>query len=360
MNKKNLSTIQFACLIGSPIVSLFSGIGTHNLIKTSNLDSWISVIISYFIGLIPLLIFIYIFNYKEELNITEKNTYLFGKTIGNFLNISINILFFSIGMVQLYNISNFAISQFLSETPIIFFMFLFGILIIYSVNTGLENISRIGIIFLTIITILTIISTLGLIPTIDISNLKPILKNGITSPLKGSLLLTTTNVTPIFLLLITAKKNIIEKEKINKYFFIFYTLAFLFIFIAIFLAISSLGIYLCQVYQYPEYTVLKKISLFNFIERIENFIYIKWILNSFLTLSLIVYHISNSSKKNSKLFPLIITLLLIIITNIVFKNNTFFYFLGEHLFPYISLFLLIIYIIIFIKIFIRKRLAKQD
>lgn len=360
MNKDKLTAPLYASLIGSPLVSLFSGIGTHNLIKTSNINSWISVIISYFIGLIHLLIFIYIFNYKEELNISKKNTYLFKKPISNILNVLINLLIFIIGMIQLYNISNFAISQFLSETPILLFMILFGILISYSVLTGINNISRIGIIFLIIITTLTIISTLGLIPTINISNLKPILENGLTPTLKGSILLTITNITPIFLLLITPKKDITNNKNINKYFLLYYSLSFLFIIIAIFLAISSLGIYLCQVYQYPEYTVLKKISLFNFIERIENFIYIKWILNSFLTLSLIVYHISTATKENSKIAPIIITTLLITSTYIIFKSNTIFYYIGEHIFPYVSLFLLIIYIIIFINIFIRKRLAKQD
>ena len=158
------------------------------------------------------------------------------------------------------------------------------------------------------------------------------------------------------MLLIVQKDKISEKQNLSKYFTFFYFLSYLFAFLAIFLCLSSLGIYLCKIYQYPEYTVLKKISLFKFIERIENFIYIKWILNSFITLSLIIYHLSFSIKKESrKLIPTISTLLLIFFSSYIFKNNTLFYFIGLHYFPIVCLALFILYLIIGINIFIRKR-----
>ena len=356
MKKDKLTAFQFACLLGSPIFSLFSGIGSHNLIRITGVDAWISVLISFVLGLIPFLLFLYIFNYQPTLNILEKNKYLFGKYLGTILNFLINIFIFLIGTVQLFNVSNFAISQFLAETPILWFMILFGLLIIYNVYTGIENISRVTIIFLSVIIFMTIISTTGLIPTIETANLKPYLENGIIPPLKAGILLTITNVSPIFMLLIVKKDKITENQKLTKYFTFFYFLAYLFAFLAIFLCLSSLGIYLCKIYQYPEYTVLKKISLFRFIERIENFIYIKWILNSFITLSLVIYHISFSIKKESKkLTPIISTFLLIFLSNYIFKNNTLFYYIGLHYFPIICSILLILYLIIGINIFIRNK-----
>lgn len=355
MKKDNLTSFQFACLIGSPIFSLFNGLGSHNLIHIAKVDAWISVLISFLLGMIPLAIFLYLFNYKKDLNILEKNKYLFGPFLGTIMNILINIFIFFIGIVQLFNISNFAISQFLAETPILLLMILLGIILVYNVSHGIKNISRVAIIFISIIIILTIISTAGLLPTVDLSNIKPTLEKGITPPLKGGIILTLTNVTPIFMLLIIAKGKINDDKNLNKYFLFFYALAFLFAFLAVFLAISSLGIYLCEIYQYPEYTVLKKISLFNFIERIENFIYIKWILNSFITISLVIYHISNSIKENSKiLVPSLVTILLIIISNYLFKTNTVFYYIGLNIFPYLTLSLLILYLTTFINILIRK------
>ena len=122
----------------------------------------------------------------------------------------------------------------------------------------------------------------------------------------GGVALTLTNIVPIFMLLIVPKDKVEHNQKTKKHLIIFYTLGFIFMFLAILLTIGSLGIYLSDIYQYPEYTVLKKISLFEFIDRIENFIYIKWILSSFICLSLVIYYINHSIKKNSKkLFPTI-------------------------------------------------------
>ena len=355
MKNDNLTSLNFACLLAFPILSLFSGIGTYNIIKIANVDSYISVIFSYLIGFLCLLLFLYIFNYKKELNIIEKNKLLFGNILGTIINYIIGILFFTIGVILIYNISNFAISQFLAETPLLIFMLVIGFILIYNVNLGIENISRVSIIFFGIIFLLTIISTTGILKEFKTSNLLPILEYGIIPPLKGGITLTLTNVIPIFILLIIEKNKITSPNKLNKYLLFFYTIAFIFIFLTTTLTIGTLGINLSKLYQYPEYTVLKKISILNFIERIENFIYVKWILSSFISLSLIIYYTKNTIKeKSNKLLPTIITILLIITSLTIFKNNTIFYQITYNIFPIICLLLFLIYIIIGINILIRK------
>lgn len=360
MNKDKINNIQFSCLIVFPILALFSGIGTHNTIKIAEVDSYISVFLAYIIGFLPLLLFMLIFNYKKELNIVEKVKYLFGNTLGTVINYVINILVLLIGVTLFHGITNFAISQFLAETPILVLMILIGIVLVYNVSLGIETISRVGIIFLMIICLLTIISTSGVIPHFEMSNIKPTLEYGITPPLKGSIALTLTNVIPIFVLLIIPKEKIKNNKKTNKWLIVFYTLAFIFAFLAMLLTIGALGIYLCDIYQYPEYTVLKKISIFNFLDRIENFIYVKWILSSFSCLSLIIYYLNISIKKTSKkILPTIIIGVMIYIALSVFKNNTIFYNFILKIYPYICLLLFSVYVIIGVNIIFRKLIDKD-
>lgn len=356
MNKTTkFTSFQFASLICFPILSLFSGIGTHNIIKIAKTDAYMSPLIASILGIFILMLFIYIFNYLPNKNILEKNKVLFGKILGTIINYITCFLFIMIAVVIMYNITNFAVSQFLSETPLLVVMILFGSILVFNVSYGIENISRVGIIFLGIIILLTIISTLGIIPSINLSNIKPVLEYGIDKPIIGSLFLLVADITPIFSLLIIKKDMLIDKKNTTKYLSIFYILAILFIFMAIFFTLSSLGIYLSLEYQYPEYTVLKKISIFNFIDRIENFIYIKWILSSIIFLSIIIYYISNNINKNSKkLVPTIVISIIIAISLYIFKNNTIFYNFTSTIFPYICLILLLIFIIISINIFIRK------
>ena len=361
MKKDKLSTKEFSCLICFPILALFSGIGTYNIIKVAKVDAYLSVVFSYLIGFLILGLFLYIFNYRKDLSIHLKIKYLFGKYLGFIINLLINLLILLIGIVLLYNISNFAISQFLSETPLLIFMILLGLILIYNVSKGIKNISRVSIVFLTIVCLLTIISTSGILPNFELSNLKPFLENGIQKPLQGGLILCLTNTIPIFTLLVIPKEKIINEKKVNKDLIIFYTLDFVFAFLAIFLTLGALGIYLSELYQYPEYKVLKKISLFNFIDRIENFIYIKWILNSVICLSLIIYYISYGIKRESqKLIPTIVTIVMISVALLLFKNNTVFYDFSYHIFPYANLLLLSIFIIIGINIFIRKKLLNES
>ena len=239
-------------------------------------------------------------------------------------------------------------------------MILLGIIIIYNVSLGIENISRVGIIFFAIICFLTIISTYGTLKTIDLSNIKPILEYGIDKPLYGGIFLILGDIVPILALLIVKKNYLLDKEKSIKKIVIFYIIGILFTSAAIFLTMSSLGIHLSLEYQYPEYTVLKKITLFEFIDRIENFIYIKWILSTIMYLSIIVYYISYNINKNSKkLVPTILISIIIIITLYLFKNNTIFYNFTSTIYPYIGLLLLIIFIIITINIAIRKTFLKS-
>ena len=152
-----------------------------------------------------------------------------------------------------------------------------------------------------------------------------------------------------------------DNKNTNRYLIILYSIAFLFAFLTVFLTLGSLGIYLSKLYQYPEYTFLKKISLFNFLDRVENIIYIKWIFNCCVSLSLVIYYISFGIKKTSnKIVPSICYIIMIIVSLYIFKNNTIFYNFCLDIFPYINLGLLLIFVIIGINIFIRKRLFNEE
>lgn len=361
MNNNKISSLQFSTLMIFPILSLFSGIGLYDIVKIANIDSYISPIISTLIGILILLIFIYILNYKKELSLPEKNIQLFGPIFGNIINYMINILILFVGIVIIYSISNFIVSQFLAETPIYIILILFGIIIIYSVTKGIEVIARTGIVFFIIIIILTIISTFGLIPFFDTSNIKPILENGIKPPIEGGMILTLTNIVPIIIMLIVPKNKIVKNEKLPKYLIIAFLISMLFIFLATLLTVDVLGIHLLKIFPHPEYIVLKKISILGFIDRIENIIYIKWLLNDFISLALVVYYISNSIKRKNKqkIIPIIVTIIILLFSQILFKDNTEFKWFVLNIYPYLNLLLLLILIIISINIIIKRRIEKE-
>ena len=359
MNKGKLSLLQFSCLICFPIFSLYSDVFSYYLNKVTGVDSYLSILIAYLGGIVLYFLFRTIFLYKEDFNILEKNCYLFGNILGNIINVIMNFILMFIGIMFLYHISDFVISEFLDQTPVIVFMIILGSIIVYNVSKGIVNISRVAVIFLAIIFILTLFGCIGLIPYFKIQNLKPVLEFGMGRVMYGSVNMIIMNIVPMFLLLIIPKNRIGNDSNIGKSLFLFYSLSFLFVLIIHILTIGVYGIYLVRLYQYPEYITLQKISLFHFIGRIENFICIRWILTSVISISLVLYHIG-------KLFPMIkakvsgsfLMGIMILFSLIIFRNNNVYYMICYSVFPYLCFILFFIYFIIWVNILIRRLLSK--
>ena len=355
MKKWKINSLQFSTLLSFTILSTLIGIGFNNVTRIAKIDSYISVLISYIIGFIPILLFIYLFN--QEKNINELTKDIFGKTIGTIINYLLLIPITIIGICSVYSISNFMVSQFLSDTPIIIIYVVPSLVILYGLIKGIETISRTSLILYVIMILLFFIAILGLVPQIEFNNYKPMLENGITAPLKGAIIFILSDIIPLFTMLSISKKNIINKEKTTKSIIIFYTISILIMFLNIAMTIGTLGIHLTDMYQYPEYMVLKQITLFDFLDRIENFVTIQWIFRTFMLVTIVVYYIQNTIKKddNSKTLPAIILAIIIFLDIIIFKNNTIFTNFTLKIYPYSNLLLFIIMIIISIGVFIKKR-----
>ena len=354
MIKNKLSLIEYSILILYIILSSFNGIGLSNLISISNKNAYLSILISYIINIPLILLFIYILNYKQEMTLKEKIYYLYGKYLGIVIITLINISTIIMGIVLFNNIYLSVINTVLLNKASILFTILISIVIIYNNSKGINNIAKTSIIFFIDVIIIFLIGLVGSINRIDISNIFPILENGVTLPIKGAMYLSITIIMPIYILLNISKQQIDENSKINKYIILFYNLSYIIMFSITFLVISNLGI-LSTYYNYKEYNLYKKITLFNFLDRIENIIYISWIPTSIISISLIINFISNNKyDKNNFFMPSIILFIIILISKFLLLRPNIFKSFTINIYPYINVLLLIIMLITTINIFIRK------
>lgn len=348
MTNKKISSLQVGVILSFIILSTVTWIGLENIIIISGRDAYISVIVAGILGIIPLFMIIKINDKDNYLDIKEIIIKIFGKYIGTFINIIVDVIVLIIGIVTMYGLSNFIISQFLSDTNVIYISIVIGVIVLYAVSKGLDVIARTGVLLLIINVILFSVANISLIPEIDIDYIKPFLEYGIKSPIWGGILLFFTNIVPIYMLLMIPRSRITDKNKYNNYLILFYIFSIVTGFITTFITISALGINLAKMYQYPEYIILKRISLFGFLDRIENIICIEWIFRGFMMLCMVVYYISNSIHKdgNSRLLGFIITSIIIAISLLYFKNNTIFGYFILNIYPYINMVLFMIFIII--------------
>lgn len=350
MNLKKINCLQFCSILLINMLASFLGVGVFSIIKAASVDACFSVIFSSIFGIFALIMFLCIFNYEPDLPLTGKLNKLFGKKIGTILIIFIIIMTFISGINAMFNLTNFITSQFLPETSLLLIGIIFSFLIIMINIKGIEIISRVTIIIITINIILYLIAFFGLIPDFDFSNLKPILEHGINPPLYGSLFIVCNNIIPVFILLTIPKNTLVDKENFNKFVIPFYFAGFVLMFFAIFQTLGNLGIHLVNIYQYPEYIVLKNVDILGFADRIENIVTSQWIFGLFIYITMVVYLINNSIKFNNKsyLLPTSITILILAFSKWLFPNNTIF---NEYIYKY-SLFpkLLVLVILTFTAI----------
>lgn len=354
INNLQLSSILFLLLFSGCI-----GIIPYVIIQRVNIDSFISGIIGSFIGFIPLFILIYIFNYDIDNPIYIKTKVLFGNFIGSIINYLLIFCYLIIGVTLLFNISNFIISQYLTNTPLIVVTMTFGSVCLYAISKGIYTISKISFIYVVIIVILFVLGIILLKSDIKIDNIKPILEFGIKSPFISSFIYTLLFCSPMNCILVIPKSSIENSNSSNRYLIITYLIVSIMICLVIFVSSGVLGKYLIDIYQYPFYITLKKISVFNFIDRIENFLSVQFILSCFVSISMIIYYIKSSIKRDNNLFISFITsITFIFLATFVFRSNTIFNNYLSNIYPYILIIPSFIYFVIFIGIFIKRRYKK--
>lgn len=325
---KKLSSLQFCAIEYFLILANNVGITTYILFNYAAQDGIISIILGTILGLIPLIIYLKIINTKPELNIFEKIEDKFSKT-GKIINLILTLAIAFFIATNYNNLIDFISSQYLSKTPHIIIALSFLPAIIYILTKGTTVIGRTVFILLIISLSFVFLTIIGLIWQIKIDNILPILENGIKNPLMCSLMYITYNITPLFLLTIIPKNEILDKEKLNKRIIITYILANIIILIIYFLTLSILGANLANLYQYPEYDVLKKVSLIGFIERTESTISLRWTFYAFTLTVIGILFISKyiihtfkiKNEKTNKKIIAIISLIIVLWGKFIFQNR---------------------------------------
>lgn len=360
--KKN-SYLEIASLVIIQTVTTFFGISVSILKEDAGVNAWSAAIISYIIGFIPLLMTIYISNYKQELSLNKKINSLFGNKLGLLINLLFSLLLISLGITLLYNINNFILSQFLYRTPFLISCTLFITLIIYCANKGINVISKVAMLLLTINILLYTINILALVQHIKIENFLPLLRENTQNIIPASLKISSINYLPLLTILTIPKQKTTRPKKYTKTLIISYIIGAIISFGLVITTFGVLGIDLVNAFEYSEYIVLRKIKLLGFLERIENIISLQWIIGSFVYLTIIIYTISKSiptkSIKSHKIINIITGIILVILTTLIFKDNTIFDNYVKNIFPYIISITILIYILIISKILFQKILTTK-
>lgn len=318
MNNDKVSSLGI-CFLSSFLYRSFYIIGFFNLIiSIAKNDSIFSIIIGSILGLFILGSYFYLDNKLTNYNIFDKVNKSMPKVIATFINSLLITLFIFIGAFILYNLSIFINYNLLNDIDVLPISILLILSVMYVSSKGINTIVRVSGILIFIFIFLSSISIISLINYSNHSNLYPLITNSFLDIYEGSIFSLVLSITPIFLLLIIPKNRIENNKRHHKYMLITYIINCVYILISFILILSVLGIELTNILKYPDIVALQKVSLLNFIERIEDILSFKVMFDGFIALTLIMFYIKEGitnifgikPNNNTIIFIGIITLII--------------------------------------------------
>ena len=361
MIKNKLNNFDVATLNYFITRAFLTGYLFNSLLQLIRQDSWIIPLIGIIIGIIFSLLIIYIFNYEPKLSLPEKIISLFNKKVGSIIIIIFLLFCFSMCLLTYLNLNNFIHGQFLSKTPTLAIATICIIAIYYILTKGFNTIAKTGNILFFIAMILFFLSFIGLLPFIKIENIKPFFTSNTSNYLESLNCFYSFNIVPILFLTILPKEKI-NKPKLKKTLIFSFVLSAFTMFIVMFSTLASFGYELTSLYKYPEFHVLKNISLMGLEARIESILIIQCIFDFFMFVVITIYFISNSIKsmvkiKNTNSIYLVFCIILTILTNYFSKYNVF---LDDFALKYVELPVSIFSILFIILICFKIKLTKKN
>lgn len=320
--------------------SLFLGGGVSLILSVGGKDAWIGIILGFLLGIGI------IFCYSKITNPIENSVYQYTKK-NNFLNILIRLslltLYLGIIFLLIIIFTVFIYSYYLPFTKAIVSCAPFLFLAIFLSTKGHKAIARVGQLIFGVGIIVFILKTSALVYYIKLDNFLPILT------IKSSnIFITAINYAVLttipYLLVIDQKSNF--KNNLISYTFSFITLFIMFTYI-----IGCFGNNLVMTFSYPEFTILRLINFFNFIQNVESFLAINWLFDIFIALAFASSKIKEVCHyKNNILTYIIGFIILFIVSNFIISD----YKITISIYHIFIFLFLIIEIIIFTLLGIKK------
>ncbi len=273
--------------------AFFLGFGFSLLFKLVKKDAWIAAILGILLG--GMIIFVFQ-KLKENHSLTS-----FPQKVLFFL---FNFFIFT---QILFIFQTFCSNFYLIKSPHLYIILPLLFIVYRITKNGFSTITKVSDVLFPLSLILGTMISLGLINNFHLDYFNPVLTENVIDIMKGSVYFAIYSTAPVFLL---------WNEKTDKNLIKSYLLSSATIFLAAVIIIAVLGPNLIQIYRYPEYMTLKKIKLFNFVEKVENIVSIAWLFDLFITLAVSGNNMKELLPKKFKNVTFLLLLLLLFATSL--------------------------------------------
>ncbi|KEK10919.1 spore gernimation protein [Lysinibacillus sphaericus] len=282
MKKQLISSRQFTI-----IVTLYT-VGTGILIIPASIasevkqDAWIVATIGTLLSLFLIKLYIFLSNKMANLSIVEVTEKFLGNIVGKFISLCFVLLTLLSSGELLYFIGNFLQTEVMPETPPVVFAILFNFIILFAVYQGIEVFARTLEILFPIFLFIFITFLFFVSPQIDIRNIQPIFEVSVPPLIYSVLHFMGLFSFPLIVLLMIFPSAINNLQTGKKGFYIGTLVGGFIITAFIALSILVLGVTNTSLRTFPSYTLAQKISVGDFLQRIEIIMAFMWMVTIFV------------------------------------------------------------------------------
>ncbi|MGN4125195.1 GerAB/ArcD/ProY family transporter [Lysinibacillus sphaericus] len=282
MGKQIISSRQFT------IITLLYSIGTGILIIPASItkdikqDAWIVAIIGVILSLLLVKLFISLADRTPTLTFVEANEKILGKFFGKFTAIGFIILTFLSAGELLYFIGIFMKTEVMPETPTMAFALLFSIIIVFATYLGIEVFARSAEILFPMFMFIFIIFVVCISPEVDIKNIQPIFEASSKSMASSIVSFMSIFSFPLVVLLMIFPSTVNVHKSAKKGYYIGTIIGGLVLIIIIALSILVLGSTNTAQRAFPSYALAQRISIGNFLQRIEIVMAFMWLCSIYI------------------------------------------------------------------------------
>ncbi|WP_171038093.1 GerAB/ArcD/ProY family transporter [Aquibacillus sediminis] len=341
LHQEKISVRQFTILVfmytlGTSVIYLPSLVASYG-----KENGWISVLGSSLIGFGVVFILNKIAQLDEKKHLFELLEFIFGKWIGRIISVLILMFVIYLLATNLRQIGDFITTQVMVQTPIYVIMIIFILVSLFAVKLGLEVIGRTSEIFFPYALFSLILLIVLVAPQADFSNIQPLFRENIAG---AFLAVFPASEVPYFQLFVFLAifPSVNKPDKAKKGFYIGVALGSFILFIITFMALMVLGPDFTARNQYPTYILGKKISIAEFIERIEILVAIAWFFSIFFKLTINFYALSLGVSyllklKSVQTLTTPIAFFVVILGIILFPNIIYFMDFSQFYWPFFAI-----------------------
>ncbi len=283
---------QFMILQYYVVRPLFLGFGISSICGISDTATPFSALIGFILGFIFCLFLYKIIELKGDKTIVE---YLDSSKSSFFTRLFMIFTSMLLFLNIITIVSVLSKSFYLTNTPVIFNSLAIYLVIFYALKKGVVPFVRASELLFPLCLAIFIFQTLSYGFSYNLDNLKPYLNASFIDIIKSSLMYFVYTAAPCLVLLNFKNKNFDSKKAIKGYLIGSGT-----ILITLFLITVVIGFPLAGVFRYPEYMIMKKINILNFIANIENILMIAFIIDNIILGFLLINFISDLVKSFTK------------------------------------------------------------